>query len=249
MRGGFVLLFVLGSCTSSVATWLPLTLAPSPVVSRRPGARRGLARVVASAGSTTKAQKSGGGGGLTVAESNLVASAIARKLPWQATFFMRLFGVSVQDPDDGSDPSGAAATVPSKLQERLKWLFVFWGKAASWMEGHKRTFGMLARASVFAIVGLWVLKRLGSWYKGMAEYEILLDRTDHDYQAYGCNLNGIGGSLLASIDPAAVSRYKHSQLLRRLASALDTPCFPQMMTDYAVQVRVFVVLFPLLILF
>ena len=165
-----------------------------------------------------------------------MAASLVRTLPWQAKMLMKMFGVTAKDDDADADGSGQLSVPTSRLQERLRWLFVVAARVQTWMSSHRRTFGLLTRACVFSFLGLALLRRVGNWYKGMAEYEILLDRTDHDYQAYGCTLNGIGTTLLSSINQTAVTQYKHTQLCRRLVAALDAPCFPQMMTDYAVQV-------------
>jgi hypothetical protein len=69
----------------------------------------------------------------------------------------------------------------------------------------------------------------------MAEYELLLDNTDYEYQAYGGCFNGIGGSLMASLNHTAVAEYKYTQLVRNLVGALDVPCFPQTMTNFAIE--------------
>jgi len=56
---------------------------------------------------------------------------------------------------------------------------------------------------------------------GLAEYEVLLDHTDHEYQAYGGCFNGIGASLLAALNGSAVVKHHYSHLASRLVDALD----------------------------
>ena len=54
----------------------------------------------------------------------------------------------------------------------------------------------------------------------MAEYELLLDHTDFDYQAYGGCFNGIGSSLIASINQTAAVEFRYSNLIKRLRNSL-----------------------------
>lgn len=72
----------------------------------------------------------------------------------------------------------------------------------------------------YSSLGFAILRRLGNWYKGMAEYELLLDHTDFDYQAYGGCFNGLGSALMASVNQTAVREYRYSNLVRRLRNAL-----------------------------
>lgn len=122
---------------------------------------------------------------LTTSESNTVVSALTRTLPWQAKVLLRLFGVSALESDENSNSNSTTSLLPSRFHERMKWLFIASSKATAWLSIHRRTFGVLTRAACIGFVGLAVLRRIGNWYKGMAEYEILLDQTDYDYQVSG----------------------------------------------------------------
>lgn len=100
---------------------------------------------------------------------------------------MNLFGITVKDTDLVDSDQGLAVVTPSDLQKRLRRVLSTLRRAASWLGPHPgRALGLLSRALFFGFVGVAVLKRIGNWYKGMAEYEILLDRADYEYQVRVC---------------------------------------------------------------
>jgi hypothetical protein len=161
-----------------------------------------------------------------------------KMLPWQATLLLRIIRPKFLYKEE-------KAVIKSQSRENLytvkilknsyKWLERIFERFLSWGSSHQETFKLIGKASVFTLIGLAILRRLGNWYKGMAEYELLLDHTDYEYQAYGGCFNGIGSSLMASINNTAVVQYRYNHLMRRLKNSLDTPCFPQTMKDFSLE--------------
>lgn len=150
------------------------------------------------------------------------------QLPWQMDVLVRALKL-------GRDMIKPTVPVVKKDQ----WIVALYKKIRIaffvWAAAHKATFIVVGKASAVAAFTWVILRKIGNWFKGMAEYELLLDKTDYDYQSYGCNLNGIGGWLLSSMNATAVSQYKCSNSTRILENVLELPCFPQKMYDYAVR--------------
>jgi hypothetical protein len=148
-----------------------------------------------------------------------------KMLPWQASFLFRLFKPNfLQEQEENllSTSSNAPEKLLSVqiLSSFYKWVAKFIDRLSDWGLRHKKNFSIAAKASVLTFLGFAILRRFGNWYKGMAEYEILLDHTDFDYQAYGGCFNGMGSSLTASINQTAVVEYRYSHLMRRLKNSL-----------------------------
>ena len=148
-----------------------------------------------------------------------------KMLPWQASFLFRLFKPNfLQEQEENllSTSSNAPEKLLSVqiLSSFYKWVAKFIDRLSDWGLRHQKNFSIAAKASVLTFLGFAILRRFGNWYKGMAEYEILLDHTDFDYQAYGGCFNGMGSSLTASINQTAVVEYRYSHLMRRLKNSL-----------------------------
>ena len=176
----------------------------------------------------------------------------SKMLPWQASLILKaLFpnrhgnggknGVTVPPPT-------AITSWGSSLTRGRKWMNTrsgkFFANGLQMMEQgarrlyeqfalHRRSLVVGLQGLLIAAVVLAVLRRLGNWYKGMAEYELLLDSTDYEYQAYGGCFNGIGSSLMSSMNMTAISEYRYTHLMRRLVDSLDVPCFPVAMKSFA----------------
>lgn len=152
-----------------------------------------------------------------------------KMLPWQATFLLRL--VKPKFLQEQEETFSTASNSREKLMSVqilnnfYKWIAKFIDRLSDWGLRHQKNFGIAAKASVFTFIGFAILRRLGNWYKGMAEYEILLDHTDFEYQAYGGCFNGMGSSLTASINQTAVVEYRYSHLMRRLKNSLGKGIF------------------------
>ena len=152
-----------------------------------------------------------------------------KMLPWQATFLLRL--VKPKFLQEQEETFSTASNSREKLMSVqilnnfYKWVAKFIDRLSDWGLRHQKNFGIAAKASVFTFIGFAILRRLGNWYKGMAEYEILLDHTDFEYQAYGGCFNGMGSSLTASINQTAVVEYQYSHLMRRLKNSLGKGIF------------------------
>lgn len=149
-----------------------------------------------------------------------------KMLPWQATVLLRLIKPKfLQEQDEKflmSSNSREKLLSVQLLSNFYKWIGGNLDKLSDWGIRHRKTFGIAAKAAVFTYIGFALLRRLGNWYKGMAEYEILLDHTDFDHQAYGGCFNGMGSSLIASINQTAVVEYRYSHLMRRLRNSIGT---------------------------
>ena len=78
-----------------------------------------------------------------------------------------------------------------------------------------------------------LVRRLLHWYSGMADYEILLDRKDSSYHLYGCNLNGIGVSIISSLNRTETDTFGCKQLCHNILRTFEKPCFPQSFNEYA----------------
>lgn len=74
-----------------------------------------------------------------------------------------------------------------------------------------------------------------NWYRGMAEYELLLDQRDKEYQTHGAVLHDIGVHILSSLNHSAISALKYDNLYDKIVSALEKPCYPQLMNSYSLQ--------------
>ena len=81
--------------------------------------------------------------------------------------------------------------------------------------------------------GIILVRRLLHWYSGMADYEILLDRKDRSYHLYGCNLNGIGISIISSLNRTETEALGCKQLCHNILRTFERPCFPQSFNEYA----------------
>eukprot|EP01038_Epipyxis_sp_PR26KG_P007397 gene7397-10082_t len=168
------------------------------------------------------------------------------QLPWQIKILLKLFvplKVSI-------DPTESNAVAKYKQRQSLRlstpsWVPLFSKHVAKfcskysqilleWMSSHKESFIFIGKAMIAVYLGLAILKRIGHWYSGMAEYEILLDHTDYDYNSFGSHLNGVGIAVLSSLNQSTINELKYGSLYNRLAVSLDKPCFPQMMRDYSI---------------
>lgn len=162
------------------------------------------------------------------------------KLPWPATFFVNMLK---NDKNNNNNINSNSIIIPKSntfinhpiISKTIDFIKHYGSPILIWLRSHKRTYAIVGRATVFTMIGVFLLRKISNWYKGMAEFELLLDQTDYDYQSFGCILNGIGGSLVSSINQTAVSEFKYTYLYRRLSAALDSPCFPQTMSDYSIQ--------------
>ena len=158
-------------------------------------------------------------------------------LPWQAKMFEKVLGL------DRSNSESRDAVKEIRRQSNWQSLWIstfevmkrFAAPLAVWANRHKALFAFGCKTSVYTVFGLLILRKISNWYKGMAEFELLLDNTDYEYQTYGFILNDVSGSIISSINQSAVNEYKYSYLYRKLIDSLDTPCFPQMMSDYSIQ--------------
>ena len=181
------------------------------------------------------------------------------KLPWQMTFLEKMFSLESSPTVFNSirkDITEASNSLAAELNaidggnngnKNKRTHFKTFVTAASdflskicrpamnWTFKHKSLISYSAKAAVFTLVGLAIMKKISNWLKGMTEYELLLDQTDYDYQMYGCILNDLGGTIITSINQTAVDEYKYSYLNKKLLTSLDNPCFPQMMNDYSIQ--------------
>ena len=174
----------------------------------------------------------------------------AKMLPWQASLMLKLMrGVLPGRFSAGPDAAGTKEEL-SLANRGSRWTNTRSGKllaaCLNWVElglqrlynrfvMHRRTLVVGVKASIIALFALALLRRLGNWYKGMAEYEVLLDNTDYEYQAYGGCFNGIGSSLMSSMNLTSVSQHRYTHLMRRLVDSLDVPCFPIAMKSFAVE--------------
>ena len=179
----------------------------------------------------------------------------SKMLPWQASLILKALFPNRHLTNGGKNvvsphPATAAATssLSSSLSRGRKWMNTksgkFFANCLQVMEKgvrrmyeqfalHRRTLVVGLQGLLIAAVVLAVLRRLGNWYKGMAEYELLLDSTDYEYQAYGGCFNGIGSSLMSSVNMTAISDYRYTHVMRRLVDSLDVPCFPVAMKSFA----------------
>ena len=189
-----------------------------------------------------------------------VSKGLASSLPWQFNAALKLVGRNAArelDEEDEKEQMKLEKTQRKyedryKMKEKTKRFFQkieshpfikdTWNfavalrlKLQAWALEHKGTFRLAGKTFLFSIVAVAILKRIGKWYKSMADYEILLDRTDYGYQSYGCNLNNAANALLSSINQTAIVEYQHQVLFQKLTTSLENPCFPHMMNDYAVQ--------------
>jgi hypothetical protein len=148
-----------------------------------------------------------------------------KMLPWQATVLLRLIKPKfLQEQDEKFQQSSSREKLlyVQVMNNFYKWIAKCFDKLSAWGLRHQKNFHVAAKASIFTFIGFAILRRLGNWYKGMAEYEILLDHTDFSYQAYGGCFNGMGSSLTASINQTAVIEFRYSHLMRRLRNSLGT---------------------------
>ncbi len=158
-------------------------------------------------------------------------------LPWQAKVFEKVLGLDKSNNDKGD--------LVKDFQRQSNWQSLlissfdvikrFSAPLVLWAKRHKALFAFGCKASIYSMFGLLILRKISNWYKGMAEFELLLDHTDYEYQTYGFILNDVSGSIISSINQSVVHEYKYSYLYRKLIDAMDTPCFPQMMSDYSIQ--------------
>ena len=161
------------------------------------------------------------------------------KLPWPATFFVNM----LKKDNNSNKYNNSILIIPKSnsfinhpiVSKTIDFIKHYGSPILVWIRSHRRTYAIVGRATVFTLIGVFLLRKVSKWYKGMAEFELLLDQTDYDYQSFGCILNGIGGSLVSSINQTAVSEFKYTYLYRRLSAALDSPCFPQTMSEYCIQ--------------
>lgn len=146
-----------------------------------------------------------------------------KMLPWQATVLLRIIKpkfLQEQEEKFLQSSSREKLLYVQVVNNFYKWIAKCFDKLSNWGLRHQKNFHVAAKASLFTFIGFAILRRLGNWYKGMAEYEILLDHTDFSYQAYGGCFNGMGSSLTASINQTAVVEFRYSHLMRRLRNSL-----------------------------
>jgi hypothetical protein len=92
---------------------------------------------------------------------------------------------------------------------------------------------MYAQLSAFAGLGVFAFRLIGRWYKGVAEYELLLDSADSEYHKYGCSLTDIGGDLLQDWR-SQEDLDEGLQFVRQfLDTTLRASCFPRKYLEYA----------------
>ena len=145
------------------------------------------------------------------------------RLPWPATFFVNMLKID----KNNNKFNNSIIIIPKSypfinhpiVSKTIDFIKRYGSPILVWIRSHKRTYAIVGRATVFTLIGVFLLRKISNWYKGMAEFELLLDQTDYDYQSFGCILNGIGGSLVSSINQTAVSEFKYTYLYRCSASS------------------------------
>ena len=161
--------------------------------------------------------------GGTKATSSMTTVEESKMLPWQATLILKTLFPNRYTNGGKNSVSPPSTTVSSSLSSSFtrgrKWMNTKSGKflahCLQMMEQgvrrlydqfalHRRSLVVGLQGLLIAAVVVAVLRRLGNWYKGMAEYELLLDSTDYEYQAYGGCFNGIGSSLMSSMNMTAI---------------------------------------------
>eukprot|EP01036_Dinobryon_divergens_P028176 gene28176-37077_t len=100
-------------------------------------------------------------------------------------------------------------------------------------ENYKYFISVGAKYAMASYIGIILVRRLLHWYSGMADYEILLDRKDRSYHLYGCNLNGIGISIISSLNRTETDALGCKQLCHNILRTFERPCFPQSFNEYA----------------
>lgn len=100
---------------------------------------------------------------------------------------------------------------------------------------HKKSVIFLLKSFGLTFLTIWIINRIINWYKGIAETEILLDKTDYIYHSYGYNLNGIGNWLISNFNQTTIQKHNYGNIIKHLENVLDAPCFPRTMNVYASQ--------------
>lgn len=158
----------------------------------------------------------------------------SKYLPWQVRSFIYIFGdkedrnshISL-DRDRAEDEKQALRL--SRIREVS---YNSFSGLRRWACSHRAKFRFLSKSFVFTSLGILVLKCFESWYKGMAEFEILLDSTDLEYQSFGSNMHAVSTSLVHILDPFDVTDRRLASMYNKLSVAMDTPCFPKTMHEY-----------------
>jgi hypothetical protein len=116
-------------------------------------------------------------------------------------------------------------------------------KLYRWGMHHRNRITTVGFLAVFGFIGIKMYKALESWYKGLAEYEILLDDGDLNYQAYGKHWMDVYESSyrtahnnITSTSATGINlNKKYKGLYQRINTAHEAPCFPRTMTEYVSQ--------------
>lgn len=164
------------------------------------------------------------------------------KLPWQIKILSRLLPTIVNNDSQTNllrtqtKPTIAFSIIKQLHEFFLKHYNKFHASFKAWIQTHQKVFLYLTKGFGFALVTLFLIKRVMSWYRGIAEFEILVDKTDYIYQSYGSNLNGINSWLISRLNHSSIQHYNYQTISRNIENILDTPCFPLSMKDYAVRI-------------
>lgn len=117
----------------------------------------------------------------------------------------------------------------------LQKLSPIWQKVIFWIKSHTHWYIFALKAFIGVNIALAIIRRVAHWYTGIAEYEILLDKEDHDYQLFGAHFDGHGLKLLSNLDSDLVNSLGYEKVFQRLCTAISRPCFPHAMKQYAVE--------------
>jgi hypothetical protein len=87
---------------------------------------------------------------------------------------------------------------------------------------------------VCVLTGVVVARRVVNWYRGISDFEVLLDKRDVQYHTHGGVLRQAAVTVLSGVNHTAVTELKYEALYDKIVSALDKPCYPQLTQGYCV---------------
>lgn len=91
---------------------------------------------------------------------------------------------------------------------------------------------LIGKATVFASLGIIIIKEIFAWYKKNGDYELLIDQADYEYHCNGYVSSHLGSNILTIINKASIKRDQLLQLVYQLEIAFSTPCFPISLLKY-----------------